>query len=86
MVVSGINCSITHLFRTVSARIFNLNGGEDFPFLASRAFLLVQLSLGAKLLEDHFSVAATVGVGVVEAHFEDFAVSRNVVKLGQSNR
>jgi hypothetical protein len=37
-------------------------------------------------LEDHFSVAATVGVGVVEAHFEDFAVSRNVVKLGQSNR
>ena len=86
MVVSGISCGITYTFRTVPARIFDLHSGKDLPFLTSRAFLLVQLSLGAKLLEDHFSVAATVGVGVVEAHFEDFAVSRNVVKLGQSNR
>jgi hypothetical protein len=85
VVVSGISYGIAYMFRTVPARIFDLHSGEDLPFLTSRAFLLVQLSFSAKLLEDHLGVAATVAVGVVEAHFEDLDVSSNAVKLGQSN-
>jgi hypothetical protein len=36
----------------------------------SGAFLLFHLALGAELLENHLCVAAFVGVGVVETHFE----------------
>jgi hypothetical protein len=66
-----------YLSRAVSTRIFDSYGREDPPFLPPRASLLVHLPLRAKLLKDHLSVAAAMGVGVVEAHFGEFGVSRN---------
>jgi hypothetical protein len=66
-----------YLSRAVSTRIFDFYSREDPPFLPPRAPLLVHLPLRAKLLKDHLSVAATMGVGVVEAHFGEFNISRN---------
>jgi hypothetical protein len=53
---------------TSLARRLNFDARENLAVLSLRAFLLLHLTLGTKLLEDHVGVAALVRVGVIEAH------------------
>jgi hypothetical protein len=59
---------VLYLLRTNLARRLNFDARENLAVLSLRTFLLLHLTLGTKLLEDHVGVAALVRVGVVEAH------------------
>ena len=59
-----------YIIRALFARVLDLDRGENDTGFAARALLLGQLAWWAELLEDHIRVAASVGVGVVEAHYE----------------
>lgn len=52
------------------ASCLDLDSCENHPIMTSVALLLDHLALGTQLLEYHFRVAALMGIGVVEAHFD----------------